>query len=139
MSTSRTVARMLTLVATVHLVACVPPVPPERPRPEPTPPIVEEDLKPAETVEIGITDLNDKRGTDGKTLTLTGTLVNRGTRTTREVAVHVEALDQDGAVVASADPDPSTQIIAPGSTATFSVVFESHPTIDHYHVEAVAR
>jgi hypothetical protein len=65
--------------------------------------------------------------------------VNRGTRATRQVRVHVEALDKGGAIVVSADPVPSTQLIAPGSTSVFAVTFENRPEIDSYHAEAISR
>ncbi len=126
-------------VALAALISCVPPAP-LAPPPPPTPrPISEEAIQPVETLETAIIDLNESRSPDGKTVTVTGTLVNRGTRATREVHVHVEALDKDGAVIVSADPAPSTNRIAPDSTATFSVTFESRPDIDRYHAEAISR
>jgi len=130
----------ITLCATVALglSGCVPPAPPEVPRPTP-PPIVEEEVKPAETIELQIVDLNETPNPNDKTVTVTGRLLNRGNRTTHEVTVHVEGLDKAGAVVVGADPEPSTELIAPQSTATFSVVFENRPEIDSYHVEAIGR
>jgi hypothetical protein len=130
---------MLFAIGPIWGVCCVPPAP-LSPPPPPTPrPIYEEAIQPVETLEIAIVDLNESRSPDGKTVTVTGTLVNRGTRATREVNVHVEALDKGGAVIDSADPAPSTNRIAPDSTATFSVTFESRPDIDRYHAEAISR
>ena len=131
------------LVAPVVIVAlwiagCVPPQPPEVPRPEP-PRFLEEDIKPVETIELKIIDLNETPNPADKTVTVTGRLLNRGTRTPHEVSVHVEALDKDGAVVLSTNPEPSTQMIAPASTATFTAAFENRPDIDRYHVEAIGR
>ncbi len=126
------------LIAALWLVGCVPPEPPEVPRPEP-PRIFEEEVKPVETIELQIIDLNETPNPTDNTVTVSGRLVNRGTRTTREVSVHVEALDKDGAVVLSTAPEPSTQMIAPASTATFTAAFENRPDIDRYHVEAIGR
>jgi hypothetical protein len=115
------------------------PVPLAPPLPLPPPPIVEEEIKAVEKPNIGIVDLNETPSEDRRTVTVTGTLVNRGTGTTHEVYVHVEALERNGAVLVSADSDPTTELIAPGSTAHFSVVFENRADVDRYHVEAISR
>lgn len=96
-------------------------------------------MKPVEKLEMAIADLTETPSLDRKTVTVTGTLVNRGARATRELYVHVEALDRNGAVVLSADPVPSTKAIAPGATGSFSVTFENRPDVDRYHVEAIGR
>jgi hypothetical protein len=127
------------LVFVFGAMSCVPPAPPAPPAPPPTPVFSEEQLKPPERLDVAIVDFKETPSVDRKTVDVSGTLVNRGTRTTSEVHVHVEALDKDGAVVASASPVPSTQLIAPGSTATFSAKFESRPEIDRYHAEAISR
>lgn len=129
----------LTMCALVTLNGCVPPAPMPPPAPPPTPVFSEEEIRPPERLDVAITDFNETRSPDSKTVLVSGTLVNRGTRATRDVHVHVEALDKDGAVVASTDPAPSTQLIAPGSTATFSATFENRPEIDRYHAEAISR
>ena len=121
------------------VVSCVPPAPVTRPATPPTPTLSEEAIAPAERLDVAIIDFHETPGPDRKTVTVTGTLVNRGTRTTRQVHVHVEALDKGGAVLVSADPVPSTQLIAPGSTSTFAVTFENRPEIDRYHAEAISR
>jgi hypothetical protein len=133
--------RTIVLVCTVMLLAsCAPPARPRTPlAPQPTPPIAEEVLKPVEKPKIEIADLNETPSPDRKTVTVSGTLVNRGTGPTHEVYVHVEALDTDGAVVVSADSEPSSETIQPGGTGTFSVMFENRPSIERYHVEAVTR
>ncbi len=118
---------------------CVPPVPPEAPLPAAPPALYEEEIKPVEKLDVAIIDLTETPSADRRTITVSGRLVNRGTRVTREVRVHVEVLDKDGAVIIRAEPSPSTETIAPGSTATFSVSFESQPDIDRYHVEAISR
>jgi hypothetical protein len=125
----------LTFVAS----ACVPPVQIPPPVPPPTPALTEEEIAPIERLDVAIIDFYETRSPDRKTVTVTGTLINRGTRATRVVHVRVEALSTDGAVVASTDPAPSTQSIVPGATATFSSVFENRPDIDRYHAEAMSR
>jgi hypothetical protein len=123
------------LVAT----ACVPPAPVTPPAPRPTPVLSEEEISPPQRLDVAIIDFHETPSADRKTVTVTGTLVNRGTRTTNQVRVHVEALDKNGVAVLSADPVPSTQLIAPDSTATFSALFENRPEIDRYHAEAISR
>ena len=136
----RTIYRTFSLVALAGAVAsCVPPAPITPPAPPPTPVLTEEEIQPGGRLDVAIIDFHETPSSDRKTVAVTGTLVNRGTRTTQRVHVHVEALDKDGAVVVSADLLPSTQLIAPGSTSTFAVTFENRPEIDRYHAEAVSR
>jgi hypothetical protein len=124
----------------VTVLACAPPAaPPPLPPVAPTPPLSEEEIKPIERPNIAITDLNETPSPDGKTVTVSGTLVNWGHGATREAYVHVEALNRNGAVVQSADSAPSTELIQPGSAAAFSVRLENRSDVDRYHVEAVAR
>lgn len=124
---------------TLATISCVPPAPVTPPPPPPTPVFSEEEIKPDERLDVAIIDLHETPSPDRKTVTVTGTLLNRGTRATREIHMHVEALDKDGAVVVSANPNPSTQRIAPASTGIFTVTFENWPSIDRYHVEAISR
>ena len=109
------------------------------PAPPPAPVLSEEEIAPVETVDIAIIDFQETRSPDRTTVTVAGTLVNRGTRATHVVHVRVEALNKDGAVVVSAEPAPSTQSIAPGTTASFAAVFDNRPDIDRYHAEAMSR
>jgi hypothetical protein len=131
--------RALVVAIGSAVTACVPPAPLPPPAAPPTPALSEEPLAPPERLDVAIIDFHEAPSPDHKTVTVTGTLVNRGTRTTNSVHVHVEALDKSGAAVASVNPVPSTQLIAPGSTASFSVTFENRPDIDRYHAEAVSR
>jgi len=129
------------VIAAIAVAGCAPPPPPlpaVLPAP-PSPALSEEDVKPVEKPRIAIADLNETPSTDRKAVTLTGTLVNRGTRATREISVHVEALNKDGAVVLSADSDPSTETIVPGGIGRFAVTFANRADIDHYRVEAISR
>jgi hypothetical protein len=136
----RAIRAIVLVSAVVLLASCAPPAPPPtRPVPLPPPPIAEEVLNPVEKPKIEIADLNETSSADRKTVTVSGTLVNRGTGATRAVYVHVEALDADGAVIVSADSEPSSETIPPGGTGTFSVTFENRANIDRYHVEAVTR
>lgn len=119
--------------------SCVPPAPVTPRAAPPTPAFSEEPLPPSERLDVAIVDFHESPSPDRKTVMVTGTLVNRGTRTTSSVHVHVEALDRNGAVVASVNPVPSTQLIAPASTASFTATFENRPEIDRYHAEAISR
>lgn len=119
--------------------ACVPPATIPPPAPPPARAFSEEEITPPERLDVVIIDFNETPNADRTTVQVSGTLVNRGTRATHDVHVHVEALDKNGAVVMSTNPVPSTQLIAPGATATFSVTFENRPDIDRYHAEAISR
>lgn len=131
----------LAVVGAVTLCSCVPRERPEEVivAPAPTPALSEEEIRPLERPNIAIVDVNEHISADGHTTTVSGTLVNRGAGPTNAVSVHVEALDRDGAVVVSTDSEPSTELIAPGATASFSASFENRPGIDRYHVEAISR
>jgi len=127
-------------LASVLVAACTPPAPPSAPaRAEPARAVSEEEIKPVQKPNLAIIDLVETPTADKKTVTVSGRLVNRGTGTTREVYVHVEALDHDGAVLISADSEPSTEAIAPGATGGFSVMLENRRDVDSYHVEAISR
>jgi hypothetical protein len=87
--------------------ACAPPAtPPPLPRVAPTPPLSEEEIKPLEHPNIAITDLDETPSPDGKTVTVSGSLINRGHGATREAYVHVEALNHDGAVASTSAAAP---------------------------------
>ncbi len=135
----RTYWTFASFILALGSISCVPPAPPAPLAPPPTPVFSEEQLSPPERLDVAIIDFKETPSADRRTVEVSGILVNRGTRTTSEVHVHVEALDKDGAVVASTNPAPSTQLITPGSTATFSAAFESRPEIDSYHAEAISR
>ncbi len=105
----------------------------------PTPAVSEEALRAEERPDIAIIDLDETVGPDQHVVTVTGTLVNRGTGATRALFVRVEALNRDGAVVARADAEPTVGVIPPGATARFSVLLENRGDVDRYHVEALAR
>ncbi len=124
------------------LAACLkPPVHPPPPAvPTPNPGIVyEEDLRPVEKTRIEIIDLRETPSPDKARMTITGTLINRGTKTTSELSVRVEALDEAGDVVLGVSAVPDTERIAPGATGTFAVTFDHRPGVTSYHVEAIAR
>lgn len=114
------------------------PLPPPPPAPRP-PALTEEDVRPVERPRVEVLAVDETAGADGQTVTVSGTLVNRGTGVTREVAVRVHALDAAGAVVRTADTRPVSEIIAPGATTTFFVTMENRPEVRSYHVEVISR
>ena len=129
---------LLALAAT----SCVPRQPPEPPAPPPLPPpkvLYEEVIAPVERPALSITDIVETPSPDRRSVTVSGTLINRGTGATHDVSVQVEALNADGAVVLSTAATPTTQHIAPGTTAEFSATFDTRPDVDRYHVEAISR
>lgn len=116
---------------------------PELP-PAPVPPTpslyLEENLQPDPTVRIEIIDLRDSVNQETRRVTVTGTLINRGTKTTSQVSVKLSALDEQGLPVITVAALPSTdRIPANGGTARFTAEIDQNPAIRSYHVEAVAR
>ena len=101
--------------------------------------MAEERIKALEKPNIAVLDVNEILSGDRKAVTVVGTLINRGTRATRDIVVHVEALDKNGVVLMSTDSDPDPIAIPPGATGSFSVSFQNRNDVDRYHVEAIAR
>jgi len=113
------------------------PVPPP---PTPTPAVLHEDaLPPPEQLDLQISDWLEVRDPGHRQVTLTGRLINRGDRTTRDVSVTIQALDAKDTVVLSINAPPSTNAIPPGGMATFSVTVEDRSDVVRYHVKAFAR
>lgn len=126
--------------ASLWVAGCTQLAPPSAPaRAAPPLPIYEEEIKTLQKPDVAIIDLNEIPSADKKTVTVSGVLVNRGTGPTREVYVHVEALNRDGAVLVSADSEPSSEAILAAGTGRFSVTFENRADADRYHVEAISR
>src|SRR5574340_1738547 len=95
------ILRFVLLPSVGVLSACAAPAP----RPLPAPRArswSEEELKPMERVSLAITGHDEIPSPDGKTVTVTGTVANWGTKPTHQVSVRVEALGRDGAVLLSA-------------------------------------
>lgn len=117
------------------------PVPrPASPPPTPTPVVLHEDTLPSpERLELQISNWQETPSPDRRHVTLTGRLINRGDRTTREVSVTIQALDAQDAVLLSVSATPSTNAIAPDGTATFTATVDNRPEVARYHVEALAR
>lgn len=126
--------------ASLWVAGCTQLAPPSAPaRAAPPLPIYEEEIKPVQKPDVAIIDFTETPSADKKTVTVSGVLVNHGTGATREISVHVEALDRDGAVLVSADSEPSSDVIPAGGTGHFSVTFENRAEVDRYHVEAISR
>ena len=141
-------ARLLTFLFPVGCAAifacCIrkPELPPPPPPPMPPTPGIyyEENLQPEPTVRLEIIGLDDAKDPATQRVTVTGTLVNRGTRPTAQVSVKVTALDENGDEVISVAAVPSTDRIgAEGGTATFTADLGVNPAIRSYHVEAIAK
>ncbi len=129
-------------LASLWFGACTPPARPPTAASAaaaPPPPLYEEEIKPVQRPDIGITDLTEVPSADKRTVTVSGVLVNRGAGATRQVYVHVEALDRAGAVLVSADSEPAAEVIGPGAIGRFSVTFENRADVDRYHIEAISR
>lgn len=101
--------------------------------------IHEDDLSPARRPLIEIVDLEEDVSPDASTVTVTGTLVNRGAAPTSMLSVQVNALDDAGRVVATAPATPASERVAANGSATFRATLANRPDIRHYKVEAIAR
>jgi len=114
---------------------------PERiPFPEPPrAPIVEEELKPAGHAEVAILDLNEEQGSDKNRVAVSGKLLNRGTRATRRIIVHVQALDASGRVLEETEAFATPEAIEPGNTGRFRVEMSNRPDTQDYHVEVLYK
>jgi hypothetical protein len=119
-------------------VACRPPQPLPPPLPTPTIALSSEDLPATTRVELAITELSELVSDDKVEVVVSGLVVNRGTRPTTSVRVHVRGLGRDGRSLREAQVTPSTERIpAEGGSARFSVVFPNDPAVVDYHIEAI--
>jgi hypothetical protein len=122
------------------LAGCVPREPPEPlpPPPLPAPQVLhEEEIKPIERPELVILDIEEVR--EGKRITLTGTIINRGTGPARDLQVTVRVVDVQGATLLTTAAVPGTTRLAAGATTAFTARFERPENADEYRVEAVSR
>lgn len=132
---------ILHLIALSFLLgACAKPPPPVPvPPPQASSWIHEDDLSPAKRPRIEILDLQENVSPDASTVTVTGTLINRGEAPTTRLSVQVNALDETGRVVLSAHATPGSERVDVNGAATFSTTLVNRPDVRHYHVEAIAR
>ena len=136
----RQLLRRLTSALVFLPAACATRAPLPAPAPPPErPEFAEENLPAIERPRLAIIDLEETVDAGQGTVTLTGTLVNRGAGPTREIFVRVRALDRQGAVLFRERSVPTTQVIPPGGTGHFSVTLADHDDVDRYHLEAFAR
>lgn len=113
---------------------------PAPPPPTPIPVVREEVISAPARPQVEITDLQEQVSEDGKRVTVSGTLINRGAGATSELTVTVRALDADGQAVIQMSAVPSTnRIPALGGTATFTATLDNRSEVKRYHVETVAR
>jgi len=101
--------------------------------------MVEEDLKPVGRAEVAILDLNEQVAPDKKNVVVTGTLVNHGSRPTRRIIVHVQAIDASGKVLGETDAYATPEAITPGNTGRFSVEMVNRSETQDYHVEVLYK
>ncbi len=135
---------LLPIASAFLLAACAAPAPAPAPPPVVPPPAAklfyEEPLPPAGKLMLEISGLDETRSEDRQRVTVTGMVINRGTRPTSELRVEVQALDAAGKAVLSTLATPSTErIAAGGGVATFSATLENRPEVRQYHVEATGR
>ena len=65
--------------------------------------------------------------------------MNTGTRTSRDLKVWVDGLDDGGMRLARIEVPAVAQEIAPGNAATFVARLPGNPAIRTFHVEAIGR
>lgn len=121
---------------------CVAPVPPEPARlPEPPPPkiLAEEDIRPVEKPSLVILEVNEEPQSDGQTVELVGTVLNRGPGTARNLNVTVHIVDAHGNELAVLPAEVSRVTVEANGTASFRLITVRPPNTVSYHVVAVAQ
>src|SRR5438094_6902832 len=76
---------------------------------------------------------------DPAELYVESSVLNTGTRVSRDVKVSVEALDAQGIRLAETEVYPTPQDIPPGGAARFVARLRNDPAIRTFHVEAIGR
>jgi len=118
--------------------ACPKPKPP--PPPEPAqPPLAEAPLPPSGTPHFEIGAISPRRSDDGSEWLVESSVRNIGTRTSRDIRVWVEGLDDNGMRIARTELSPAPQEIPPGGAATFVARLPGNPAIRTFHIEAIGR
>ena len=131
----------LSLVGFIGSIAGCAKAPPraEIPPPEATSWIREDDISPPKRPHIEIMNLEENVSPDAGTVTVTGTLINRGEAPTATLDLQVNGLNDAGATVTTSRAQPASERVPVNGVTTFSAVLVNRPDVRHYHVEAVAR
>lgn len=127
------------IAASLAVSACKPEPPVKVELPPPAHALTEEEVRPVEQPQMEIVDLQEDSSADKKQVTLRGTLRNNGTGPTHQLAVRVEARNQADLVLFSVEATPSTEVVAPGESVTFTAVVDNRPDTAGYRVETLAR
>ena len=113
---------------------------PTPPLPAPaSPPLSEESIAPSTSAEFEIGPIKQSVGEHDTLLFVEGTVRNVGTRSSRDVKVWVEGLDDASNVVARGATLPDPQEILPGTVGRYLVKLPNDPKIKTFHVEAIGR
>jgi len=132
--------RLAALLLALPLAAGCPKAPPAPKTPEPAEPtIAETALPPSGEPRFEIGPINERRSDDGAELYVESSVLNTGTRESRDVKVSVEALDDHGIRLAETEVYPTPQEIPPGGAARFVARLRNDPAIRTFHVEAIGR
>ena len=123
----------------MFLAACRRPAPPPPPPQAVEPPLTESTLPPSGEAHFEIGPINPERSADGREWLVESSVRNTGTRTSRDVKVWVEGLDESGERLARTEVLPTPQEIPPGGAATFIARLPANPAISTFHVEAIGR
>jgi hypothetical protein len=101
--------------------------------------VIEESLQPPAQPHVIIAETKQSESEDHQTIFFEGKLQNQGPGPTTQLKVTVEARDEAGRVVTSAEALPSPQAIHPGDSASFIVRFPNDRAIRIFHVKAEIR
>jgi hypothetical protein len=127
-------------VAVLLLAAACPKKAPPPPAPEPAqPPLAESPLPPSGAPHFEIGPITPRRSDDGREWLVESSVRNVGTRTSRDIRVWVDGLDDKGVRLARTELSPAQQQVPPGGAATFVARLPGDPAISTFHVEAVGR
>ena len=119
--------------------SCREPAPAPPPPEPPPPPLTESALPPTGEPHFEVGPIEPRRSADGREWLVESSVRNTGTRTSRDVKVRVEGLDDAGALIAETDLFPTPQDIPPGGATSFVARLPGNPAIHTFHVEAIGR
>ena len=119
--------------------APVPPTPEPAQPPIAEAPIAESPLPPSGEAHFDIGPIDAERSTDGHEWLVTSSVLNTGTRASRDVKVWVDGLDDGGLRLARTEVMLTPQEIPPGGAASFVARLPGNPAIRTFHVEAIGR
>lgn len=89
--------------------------------------------------QISVVGIKQSDSEDGQNVLIEGTLRNQGAVPTRWVKVKIEAQDETGRAITTMSPQPTSQVIPPGGSATFAAQLANDPAVRKFFIKADFR